>query len=208
MISLHKNNKWLLPLLLSAALLLTACGGGDAPTGEDEVGETPEGIPELSGPVGSLPVMVTSIGQSADVQMVKALLDRTDMEYAFEPLVDADGLEGMNTVVMVVGGSSKGLGAAGIRAEEELERTRQLIEAAEANGAAIIAMHIGGEARRGDLSDGFIREVLPSADYIIMVDGADGDGLFTDMATQHQIPMQIAGSISEAGTPLTDAIQQ
>ena len=201
--------KILLPLLLAAALLLSACGGADPapPDPGENAGVSPAEIPELTGPVGSEPLMVTSVGQSADVQMVKALLDRTDLTYEFDPLVEAGGLERTSTLVLVIGGSSKGLGAAGIRAEDELDRAEALIANAKELNIPIIAMHVGGEARRGDLSDSFIRAGIPAADLMIIVAGGDSDGLFTELAQTHQIPLQMVDSISQAGEPLLEAIQ-
>ena len=39
-------------------------------------------------------------------------------------------------------------------------------------------MHVGGEGRRGELSDAFIVGVVPLADAVIIVKGANSDGLF------------------------------
>ncbi len=76
------------------------------------------------------PVLLTSGGQSADPQMIKTLLTRDSIAFEFKPLATAADLEGKGSVIIVLGGSSKGLGAAKVSAEEESERISNLITAA------------------------------------------------------------------------------
>ena len=67
------------------------------------------------------PIMLTSVGQSADVQMVKALLKKGGLEAGFDKSITAEGLTNEKTLILAIGGSSKGLGAAGIKVEELLK---------------------------------------------------------------------------------------
>lgn len=98
--------------------------------------------------------------------------------------------------MIVIGGSSKGLGAAGISADAELERTKALLAEAKKRGMKIIGLHVGGEARRGELSDRFINEVVPSCDYFIVVEEGNKDGLFTKLCG-NKIPLDIVQKISD-----------
>ncbi|MBK8129933.1 MAG: hypothetical protein IPK53_13850 [bacterium] len=65
------------------------------------------------------PVLLTSGGQSADLQLVKTLLTRENIAFNVKPLATAADLEQVGSVIIVLGGSSKGLGAAKVSAEEE-----------------------------------------------------------------------------------------
>ena len=76
------------------------------------------------------PILLTSVGQSADVQMVKILLKRAKIESTFDKVVTEDGLKDSKTLILAIGGSSKGLGAAGIKVEDEVARAEKLIDAA------------------------------------------------------------------------------
>ena len=49
-------------------------------------------------------------------------------------------------------------------------------------------MHIGGAARRGELSDKFVNAAAPNVDYLIIVEEGNKDGLFTKMSTEKNIP--------------------
>ena len=80
------------------------------------------------------PVLLTSVGQSADVQMVSVLLKKAGVEATLDKNITGDKLGADKTVVIAIGGSSKGLGAAGIKVEDELARTEQLLKAAKDKG--------------------------------------------------------------------------
>jgi hypothetical protein len=111
------------------------------------------------------------------------------------------------TLILVIGGSSKGLGAAGISVEDEMKRTQALVSQAQALSMKIIAVHVGGEARRGSLSDGFIKYAVPLADYVIVVSDGDKDGLITGLANDAKIPINKVERISAVGAPLTAAFR-
>lgn len=135
------------------------------------------------------PVLLTSAGQSADIQMVKVIMDRLKISQKFAALAGPGDLQGMGSLVVVIGGSTKGLGAAGLDVDKELERIRQLLGKARENKSLLIAMHIGGKGRRGELSDKFIQLVAPAASYLVVVNEGDADGIFTNIASKHKIPM-------------------
>jgi len=161
----------------------------------------------LKAPFASPPVLLTSIGQSADVEMARAVMNRLKLAFAQDNLIKAQGLASANakTLVVVIGGSSKGLGAAGISADAELERTRALLAEAKKRGMKIIGMHIGGEARRGELSDRFINAAVPMCDYVVVVEEGNGDGLFTKLCASAKIPLDVVQKISQVGEPLAAA---
>lgn len=153
------------------------------------------------------PIMLTSVGQSADVQMVKALLKKGGLESGFDKSITAEGLTNEKTLILAIGGSSKGLGAAGIKVEDELDRTAKSIKGARDKGIKIIGMHIGGAARRGELSDKFVNAAAPNVDYLIIVEEGNKDGLFTKMSTEKNIPMDTVPKITNAVEPLKKAFE-
>jgi hypothetical protein len=154
------------------------------------------------------PAVLTSVGQSADMEMVRVLLTRAKVPFRSDALIAASGLAPNDkTLILVIGGSSKGLGAAGISAEDEMKRSQALVKKARDLGMKIIALHVGGEARRGTLSDGFIKFAVPTADYLIVVADADKDGLFTSLTKDAKIPLNKVEKISAPGTPLAPAFK-
>lgn len=150
------------------------------------------------------PVLLTSVGQSADVQMVSVLLKKAGVEAILNKGITADGLTNEKTLVIAIGGSSKGLGAAGIKVEDELARGKALIDAAKSKGIKIVGLHVGGEQRRGDLSDKFVNATVEECDYLIVVEDGNKDQLFTKRAEEKKIPLVLVPKISGALEPLKE----
>ncbi len=82
------------------------------------------------------PLLITSVGQSADGQMVRIIAQRAGLNFTYDAVAGTDALSGYKTVVLVVGGSSKGLGAAGINLDQEEQRAQALTDAAKSGASA------------------------------------------------------------------------
>lgn len=200
-----------LALLLAVLTVLTfsACSGNTDTPSTSATPSTP-GTPEQSGaaveglkePIAEMPVLLTSVGQSADVEMVKVMMEKAEIAVTLKGLASGADVSEFKTLVLAVGGSSKGLGAAGIDADQEIARVKELIDAADQAGLTIVAVHIGGEARRGELSDKFIAPSFEKADYAIVVADGDKDGLMAGLASAKGIPMDVVSTIADAVTPL------
>lgn len=192
-------------LIMLFGMLLMACGSDT----KNETQDSTEAvvIEGLKEPIAEQPVLLTSVGQSADVEMVKTMLTKSDIGVTMNATATEADLTDIKTLVLAVGGSSKGLGAAGIDADQELERVSALIDAADEAGITIIAVHIGGEARRGELSDKFIEPSFAKADYAIVVAAGDKDGLMSGLASKSKIPMDIVDTMSDVMTPLKAAFK-
>lgn len=160
----------------------------------------------LKAPFARAPALLTSVGQSADIEMVRVLMNRSGLQFKADATIAAAdlGATGAKTLILAIGGSSKGLGAAGISADAELARSKALIVEAKRLGMKIIGVHVGGEARRGELSDKFIVAAIPACDYVIIVEAGDKDGLFTKLCGTG-IPLDKVEKISKAGVPLAAA---
>ena len=198
-------------LLLAVAMVasLAACGGDKKPAASNG-GASASAAGEVAGLTEAFaesPILVTSGGQSADYQMIGTVMGKLGMDYEINNLATSADLGDAKTLIVVVGGSSKGLGAAGIDADGEPARLEELMAGAKDAGLSIIAMHTGGEARRGDLSDKFITPVFEKADYAIVVSAGDEDGLMSGICAGADIPMDVIGSISDVTTVLPAAFK-
>ena len=203
-------------LALAMILSLAACGSDPVPTapvtkpvqtsadkpaettkaGQPAPAETTEaGKPaETAAPGTDIPVLfqgpalVTTAGQSADGTVAETLLIRAGVECDVVGMAGPDDLADHSCLVLVAGGSSKGLGQAGIKEEQELARVRELIDAAKAQNIPILAMHVGGTTRRGNLSDKFIPDAMECCNAAIIVQEGDEDGLMKNILEKNGTP--------------------
>ena len=161
--------KKVLSFVLAGAMVLSlaACGdpgstSGQAPGSAGSSTQVTE-VTGLTEPIAETPALITSAGQSADASMLSAILEKAGFSCDIETSIGADSFDtsAYKTLIIGVGGSQKGLGAAGVDADVEQERVDAVVAKAEEADMTIIVAHIGGSARRGELSDGFISAVSP-----------------------------------------------
>lgn len=156
-------------------------------------------------PKFSSPALITSAGQNAEVQMVAVLAKRAGIDHSLNKLATGQDLADYKSLLLVLGASLKGLGAAGLDLNKEVERVKGLIESSRQKNIPILCLHLGGEERRGAQSDQFIKICLPAAKMVIVVKSGNKDGLFTRMCQELDIPLVEIEKTSEALEPLKNA---
>ena len=159
-------------------------------------------------PKTEIPVLITSCGQSSGANMIKVLFMRLKLQeeppaYEMNVFATAEDLKKANedgspfkSIIIVMGASLKGMGAAGIDIEDELERTSLLIKEAQAQRITIIGAHIEGMKRRaqgaspGDNTDELIIDaVAPESDLLLINKEGNEDSRFTIISEEKNIPM-------------------
>ncbi len=198
-------NKRILPgLALAAALGLAFLAAGQ------------QALPKVG-----LPVLTTSAGQSTDVTTLNIVLDEAGIPYDYcdvptpEMVADGVGLGGRESgpgfhvesttdpakypagtpykaVVFAIGASLKGMGASGLTLDSEEARLKKVIELCKQKKIFIMAVHIGGESKRGPAgsdNERMIDAVAPFADYLVVTKDSNKDGRFTKLAAAKKIPL-------------------
>jgi hypothetical protein len=135
------------------------------------------------------PFIITSAGQSADVQIAAVLAKRAGLNYELIKLATAKDIENAKTLAIVVGASLKGLGAAGLDMEKERARVAGLVAEAQKKNIPLLCLHLGGQDRRGQQTDDLISEILPLAKMAIVVKSGNHDGIFTQICQSKNIPL-------------------
>ncbi len=149
------------------------------------------------------PVLLSSCGQSPGPVMLKVVLQKIQVPYELNSLATPVDLQAKKqtgtpykTLIIVMGASMKGMGAAGIEIEDELKRTAALIAEARKQGMTVIGAHIEGMKRRaqgasaGDTTDEqSIDAVAPNVDLLLINKEGDSDGRFTTIAKGKNIPL-------------------
>lgn len=150
------------------------------------------------------PFLVTSAGQSPEGMMVKILAQKAGLKFHYDKLAKPEMLKDYKTLVLVSGGSTKGLGAANIDKEAEMKRVHSLIEAAKKAKMKIVTMHLGGKKRRGSLSDAFNQVSAENADYLVVLKDGDDDGFFKKIAEGKKIQLKYIEKILQAKDVLAE----
>jgi len=154
-------------------------------------------------PKVGMPVLITSCGQSPGPVMLKVVFQKLKLDFELNPLATASDLKTKKdagapykSLIIVMGSSLKGMGAAGISIDDELNRTEALIEEARRQRITIIGAHIEGMKRRaqgaapGDNSDELsIDAVAPKSDLLIINKEGNADNRFTLIANEKKIPL-------------------
>ena len=139
-------------------------------------------------------VYATTCGQ-ADLATLQVIIEDSladlDMEDPthYEPDYSASDIPNGAILFLVVGGSLKGLGAAGVDVESEAARATEFANKAKAGEITLIVVHIGGSARRGDTSDPIIKAAAPKANMLLVVETGNEDGYFTNVSKDNNIPL-------------------
>jgi len=156
-----------------------------------------------------LPLVITSAGQSPGVMIVSVLCKRNKIDHDSLNLAKVEDLTSKHyrTLIIVMGTSAKGLEAAGIDMDYELDRIEKIIEEAKKQKIFIIGMHIEGEARRGGTDEKAIGLVAPLVDYLFVRSDGNQDGRFTEIAQKHEIPLRIFEETLEINDLLREIFQ-
>lgn len=152
-------------------------------------------------------VAITSVGQSPDGMMVKVLMKKMKITPDYDALMKPEALTNHKVLIAVIGGSSKGLGAAGIDKNQEKDRGLSLINAAKKKKMKVLIMHVGGEGRRGALTDLFVEAATPLGDRVIVVKGGNIDGIFTKAKAKSANLIEV-DNIQATVTPLEQAFKE
>ena len=148
----------------------------------------------------SKPGLITSVGQSSDIAIIKALLNtKLKLGLDVNPVAKPSDFAGAKTLVIVIGASTKGLGAAGIDMDQEMNRTKTLLKTAREQGVRILAMHVGGEARRGKSTNDLIELVVPESQHVVVVSTGNKDKFFNTLSAKGGIALTEVPSLAAAG---------
>ena len=153
------------------------------------------------------PLLITSAGQNAEVQIVAVLAKRAGLEYSLAKLATAADLDNMKTLALVLGTSLKGLGAAGLDMDKERDRVTALVAEAQKRNIPLLCLHLGGENRRGQQTDELITAFLPLAKMAIVVKSGNNDGIFTRICREKSIPLIEVEKTADALDPLQKAFR-
>jgi hypothetical protein len=147
------------------------------------------------------PILITAYGQSQDANFVNLLAKRKKVPTKYDLHVfnkDVDWSQ-YKTMFIVLGGSGKGLGAAGLDIPGEVQRCDELLKGARDAGVKVVALHVGGSDRRGPNSEPFLH-YAGEADFAIVRSDGNADGYFTKLCAEKNVPLYLIEKTNELST--------
>ena len=138
------------------------------------------------------PFIMTTCGQSTGSVMLHMVATQAGLSSVDDHSLSVDTFDpgDAKTLIVTTGTSGKGMGAAGTDVYAEIDRCTAVVEAAKEAGLTIVCAHVEGMSRRTDNADqASIDAIMPLADVIMVVEDSDSDGLFSDYAAEHNIPI-------------------
>lgn len=170
------------------------------------------------------PVLITGFGQCIDANLAKIFTHRLKIEYRYGLGVKPEDVDwdSCRTVFAVLGcgnsvcccslGSDTGSiitrdgrvshVVGGISVLDECDRCRRILDEAKKHNVHVVAMHLGGMARRYKNSEPFL-PFAGEADYMIVRADGNADGYFTALCAEKNVPLYTM----QKGTELKEIIQ-
>jgi len=145
------------------------------------------------------PALITSGGQSPGALQMQVLAKSVKLNFTFEKLLKPEQFlpESFKSVIIVVGASGKGLGAAGIDVDAEIARLKGLCEIAVQNSITVVLVQLEGSARRGPSTDQILTDLAEYASLLIVKENANEDGLFTQLSETYNVPVEFFDKTSD-----------
>jgi hypothetical protein len=144
------------------------------------------------------PILITTAGQGPGGEFVDVLIKRSRITPSrLAATAGVNFLQDQRTLIIVLSSSLKGMGAAGVSINQELERINSLIAKAKMMGMTIIGCHIEGQARRGGYDEDIINQLAPKMNYLIVRNDGNTDGIFDRIAQRNKIPITYIEKTSE-----------
>jgi len=152
------------------------------------------------------PILITSGGQSPGALQMKVLAKASKLDYVFEKTISAADFDSGNykTLIVVIGASGKGLGAAGIDIDAEVARVESLCQKAKEDGVKVALFQIEGGSRRGTSTDLIIDTLAPYADAVFFKLDGNEDGKFTQLEADYPIYFESFEKTSNVKSILKD----
>ncbi len=154
-------------------------------------------------------IVITSVGQNLDALIIKTIFDGMGVDADFLPVAPANVLAGYGQVIISPGISYKGIAAAGITVQDEINRGLAIVEAASEHSSQVILMYLGGFLQGDTKSQELIEILAPHADVIIVYKDCGGPiEYFGRLGQEKGIPILIIQSLGSLAEELSCIFSQ
>lgn len=153
-------------------------------------------------PISNEMLLITSAGQSTDTYILQDIANDLRLNNLFMPQATSNDLEDISALIIVVGYSDIGLKIQEKSYDDEYLRIQKLIEDGHQLNIPVVAVYLGGSARRSEKNDELIKITCTNADYIICTNDGNNDDYIGKIAELNTITISLIESINDLTKPL------
>lgn len=164
-------------------------------------------VPSLPRPIAKEYALITSAGQSTEAYIIYDVANKLMIHNYFMPQAKDTDLNGINTLVIVVGYSPLGEKLNDISYSDEKKRINGILSKAKEKGLTVLTVYIGGKERRDKYTDELLSLICPSTNYLIGTKESDDDGLLSELAKNSGIPLTLINGVNNISEPFVSAFR-
>ncbi|QCX33690.1 hypothetical protein FDN13_08240 [Caloramator sp. E03] len=164
-------------------------------------------LPSIPQPIAKEYVLITSAGQSPDIYIIYDVANKLTIHNYFMPKATLQDLDGVNTVVFVVGYSLIGEKFHDITYNEEKNRVKNLLKRAKEDNKVVITIFLGGFERRNKRTDELLKILSQNTDYLIATKDSDKDKYISELAKENKIPLTLINKVNDVLEPFSSAFR-
>lgn len=161
----------------------------------------------LPRPIAKEPLLITSAGQSTDIYVVKDIANKLMLDNYFIPLATNQQIEGMESVVMVVGYSEVGIRLNELDFKKEKNRVGELLNEIADKDISLITIYLRGKQMLTKENRELLSLTSQYSDYLIVVEENGTYENFSDLAQMNDILITIVDDIIEVSEPFVSAFR-
>ncbi|WP_099189454.1 DUF6305 family protein [Tepidibacter mesophilus] len=176
-------------------------------TSKIQVNDDIYALPSLPRPIAEDKVLITSAGQSTDTYIIKDIANKLMIHNFFMPQAKDVDLEGVNTVVFVVGYSAIGEKLHGLTYAEEKKRIENLIQKLANRNITIITIFIADRENKNKETDEFLNITCKYADYVIGTQNNNNNSSLLELAKKYKFPLTIVEDVTGLSEPFVSAFR-
>ncbi len=164
-------------------------------------------LPSLPRPIAKDKVLITSAGQSTDTYIVKDIANKLMIHNFFMPQAKDIDLEGINTVVFVVGYSSIGEHLHDLDYNQEVKRIENLIKALRRKKITIITILIGDRQEGSKKTENLLNLTCRHANYVIGTQNRNNKKYLLNLAKLYDFKLTLVEDVTGLSEPFASAFR-
>ncbi|MFD1038831.1 DUF6305 family protein [Virgibacillus byunsanensis] len=163
--------------------------------------------PNLPAPIGEERILITSAGQAVEGTIILTIAENLNLEADYRPRALGTDLYDYKSVIIVLGYSSNGLSHVNRSFQEELIRTKEIVEEAKLNNLPVILINLSGPFREEERTWELFTYTVGYANYYIGLNNGYNMNRYKNELKKHHVPTTLVKQLDDLHIPLNSAFR-